>query len=99
MGGAIWLERRSALRLAEDRLARLADGMAGSLDTTLRERFREIQVVAGLAPCASAGPPIAATRGILTAMRTTAPDYAWLGFVAPDGRVRAGTEGCSKGWR
>lgn len=98
VGGAIWLERRSALRLAEDRLARLADGMAGSLDTTLRERFREIQVVAGLAPLRerwTTDP--AATRGILTAMRTTAPDYAWLGFVAPDGRVRAGTEGMLEG--
>ncbi len=83
VGGAIWLERRSALRLAEDRLARLAAGMAESLDTTLRERFREIQVVAGLAPLRErwTSDP-SATRGILTAMRTTAPDYAWLGFVA-----------------
>ncbi len=98
VGGAIWLERRSALRLAEDRLARLAAGMAENLDTTLRERFREIQVVAGLAPLRErwATDP-AATRGVLTAMRTTAPDYAWLGFVAPDGRVRAGTEGMLEG--
>ena len=98
LGGAIWLERRSALRLAEDRLARLAAGMAESLDTTLRERFREIQVVAGLAPLRErwvADP--SATRGILTAMRTTAPDYAWLGFVATDGRVRAATEGMLEG--
>ncbi len=98
VGGAIWLERRSVIRLSEDRLARLAAGMAESLDTTLRERFREIQVVAGLAPLRAlwAGDP-AAMRGVLTAMRTTAPDYAWLGFVAPDGRVRAGTEGMLEG--
>ncbi|WP_279358701.1 sensor domain-containing diguanylate cyclase [Methylobacterium indicum] len=98
VGGAIWLERRSAVRLAEDRLGRLAAGMAESLDATLRERFREIQVVAGLAPLRerwTADP--SAARGVLAAMRTTAPDYAWLGFVAADGRVRIGTEGMLEG--
>ncbi|WP_053078686.1 sensor domain-containing diguanylate cyclase [Methylobacterium tarhaniae] len=96
--GAVWLERRSAAELAGDRLARLAAFMAGSLDTTLRERFREIQVVASLAPLRerwNADP--AATRGVLAAMRTTAPDYAWLGFVARDGVVRAATEGMLEG--
>ncbi|TNC09430.1 diguanylate cyclase [Methylobacterium terricola] len=94
VGGAVWLERRSTVRLAEARLARLAAGMAESLDTTLRERFREIQVVAGLEPLRErwTGDP-AMIRGVLSAMRTTAPDYAWLGFVTPDGRVRVGTEG------
>ncbi|AWN48768.1 hypothetical protein DK419_22445 [Methylobacterium terrae] len=94
VGGAVWLERRSAVRLAEARLARLAAGMADSLDTTLRERFREIQVVAALEPLRERwGSDATTIRGVLSAMRTTAPDYAWLGFVAPDGRVRVGTEG------
>ncbi len=98
VGGAVWLERRSALRLAEARLARLAGGMAESLDTTLRERFREIQVVAGLDPLRERwGADATTIRGVLTAMRTTAPDYAWLGFVAPDGRVRVGTQGMLEG--
>lgn len=98
VGGAIWLERQSAVGLAEDRLARLAVGMAESLDATLRERFREIQVVAGLVPLRerwAADPSM--TRGILAAMHATAPDYAWLGFVTPDGHVRAGTEGMLEG--
>ncbi|TGD96723.1 sensor domain-containing diguanylate cyclase [Methylobacterium nonmethylotrophicum] len=96
--GAVWLERRSALALAEARLARLAAGMAESLDATLRERFREIQVLAGLEPLRErwGGDPTA-IRGVLSAIRTTAPDYAWLGFVAPDGRVRVGTEGMLEG--
>ncbi|MFH6781284.1 MULTISPECIES: sensor domain-containing diguanylate cyclase [Methylobacterium] len=94
VGGAVWLERRSALRLAEARLARLAAGMAESLDITLRERFREIQVVAGLEPLRErwASDPTM-VRGVLSAMRATAPDYAWLGFVAADGQVRVGTGG------
>ncbi len=98
VGGALGLERRSAERLAEERLERLAGGMAESLDATLRERFREIQVVAGLALLRerwTADP--AAARGVLAAMRTTAPDYAWLGFVAADGRVTIGTEGMLEG--
>ncbi|AWN50958.1 sensor domain-containing diguanylate cyclase [Methylobacterium sp. 17Sr1-1] len=98
VGGAVWLERRSAVRLAEARLARLASGMAETLDVTLRERFREIQVVAGLAPLRERWTSDATmVRGVLSAMRTTAPDYAWLGFVALDGRVRAGTEGMLEG--
>ncbi|MGX7708558.1 sensor domain-containing diguanylate cyclase [Methylobacterium sp. Gmos1] len=98
VGGAVWLERRSAVRLAEARLARLAAGMAETLDVTLRERFREIQVVAGLEPLRERWTSDATmVRGVLTAMRTTAPDYAWLGFVAADGRIRIGTEGMLEG--
>ncbi|KMO42892.1 hypothetical protein VQ02_01805 [Methylobacterium variabile] len=98
VGGAVWLERQSALQLAEARLVRLAAGMAETLDATLSERFREIQVVAGLAPLREhwIGDP-SVTRSVLAAMRTTAPDYAWLGFVAPDGRVRVATDGMLEG--
>ncbi|UHC15367.1 sensor domain-containing diguanylate cyclase [Methylobacterium currus] len=98
VGGAVWLERRSAVRLAEARLARLAAGMAETLDATLRERFREIQVVAALEPLRERWSSDATmVRSVLTAMRTTAPDYAWLGFVAADGRIRVGTEGMLEG--
>ncbi|PIK69899.1 GGDEF domain-containing protein, partial [Methylobacterium frigidaeris] len=98
VGGAVWLERRSAIQLAEARLARLATGMAETLDVTLRERFREIQVVAGLEPLRERWSSDATmVRGVLAAMRTTAPDYAWLGFVSADGRIRVGTDGLLEG--
>ncbi|GJD47501.1 hypothetical protein OPKNFCMD_0209 [Methylobacterium crusticola] len=92
-GGAIWIERRAAIRLVEANMAQLAATMASILDGALRERFREVQTLAGLEPMRPLWHAAPATvRTVLDALHVSQPDYAWIGFVGPDGTVRSATQ-------
>lgn len=68
------------------------------LDRGMFERYREIRNLAAMPPLKNiwTGDP-AMVRQVLEQLRTSYPDYAWIGFAAPDGTVRAATQGMLEG--
>jgi diguanylate cyclase (GGDEF)-like protein len=76
----------------------LAGNLADRLDMQMFERVREFRNMAELKPLRGvwAGGPND-IRSVLEQLQSTLPDYAWIGFSAPDGRVRAATKGMLEG--
>ncbi|WP_158807552.1 sensor domain-containing diguanylate cyclase [Beijerinckia sp. L45] len=97
-GGAAWIAKRDAVQRISQETAALAGTMASALDSTMFERFREIQLIAGLEPLKSVwrSDPVK-VRNVLNTLQTSLPTYAWIGFAAPDGTVRASTKGILEG--
>jgi diguanylate cyclase (GGDEF)-like protein len=96
--GATWIAKRDAVQRISDETTELAGNMASALDSTMFERFREIQLVAGLEPLQSVwrSDP-AKVRNVLNTLQTSLPTYAWIGFATPDGTVRASTKAILEG--
>ena len=71
---------------------------ASLLDRGMFERFREARNLAAMPPLKDiwAGDP-AVIRQVLEQLRTSYPDYAWIGYATPDGTVRAATQGMLEG--
>lgn len=63
------------------------------LDRAVYERSREVQFVAGLAPFRDADQPPAERRRVLEALLDASPDFAWLGFADPTGKIVSATQG------
>jgi PAS domain S-box-containing protein len=83
------LARRTLLR-SQHR----AGALAQQLDAELHGAVRELQLLArGLRPDAS----VPALRAELEFLRQRSPKFVWLGFVSPDGKVLAGTQGWLEG--
>jgi diguanylate cyclase (GGDEF)-like protein len=97
-GGAGLMAYRQALAQVEAETARLALATSTRLTESLHSRYREIALLAGLEPLRPlwTGRP-EALRPALEALLRTAPDYAWIGFAAADGSVRAATHGLLEG--
>lgn len=97
-GGATWIAKRDAMQRISRDTTELAGSMASALDSTMFERFREIQLVAGLEPLQSVwrSDP-AKIRNVLNTLQMSLPTYAWIGFATPDGTVRASTKGVLEG--
>jgi diguanylate cyclase (GGDEF)-like protein len=96
--GAALLARRQAINDAHLELAAMAHTMANRLDQNMLERYREIKNIANLEPLRSIWTGDAAkVRGVLNQLQSSLGDYAWLGFAAPDGTVRAATRGMLEG--
>lgn len=84
----------STTRLREERgtaLHELAFQMSDKLDRGMFERYRDLQIVATLAPIRNPTATIAARRALLQTLQDTYPDYAWIGFADTEGRVVAST--------
>src|SRR6478752_6115968 len=70
-------------------LAELANQTTGRLDRAMFERYREVSLMAQRLSSAQLGE----IRAEIDAMQRTYPNYAWVGYVDPAGRVMAGTKG------
>ena len=70
-------------------LAELADQTTTRLDRAMFERYREVGLMAQRLADADMGE----VRTGIDVMQRTYPNYAWIGFADPSGRVLAGTKG------
>lgn len=75
----------------------LAFQMSKELNRNLFERYREIQIIAGLEPFGQASAPPAAQPPLLDRLQSTYPHYSWIGFAAPQGEVISSTQGMLQG--
>ncbi len=89
-------ERQRAAQTGQD-LAALARTLAGALDRGMFERHREIRLVASIETLTAPDVTQEEQRQLMEMRQRTFPSYAWLGFVRPDGVVRAGTGGVLEG--
>jgi HAMP domain-containing protein len=69
----------------------LAAQMNDKLDRTIFERYRTLQLAAALPALRTFDTPAAERRRVLAALQETTPDFAWIGFIDPTGRVIAAT--------
>ena len=72
-------------------LAELAYQMTDKLDRGMFERYRDIQILASLAPVKDPNAPASAKRELLEKLQTTYPDYAWIGLTNEKGKVLVST--------
>ncbi|MBD0335222.1 MAG: PAS domain S-box protein, partial [Cyanobacteria bacterium Co-bin13] len=108
-GGTIFLSAlilgAAAGTLAQNRIEQnigrdlnhLADQMSDRLDINMFERYREIQIIAGLEPFRNAQTPVAEQQALLDTLQNTYPSYSWIGFTDTQGLVRASTQGILQG--
>jgi diguanylate cyclase (GGDEF)-like protein len=96
--GAGLMAYRQAQAQVEAEMVQLALATSTQVTDNLHSRYREIALLAGLEPLRPlwTGRP-EALRPALEALQRTAPDYAWIGFAAADGTVRAATHGLLEG--
>ena len=69
----------------------LAYQMSDKLDRVIYQRYHEMQLAATLGPFRTSDASEAERRMLLQAMLESAPDFAWIGFADPTGRVRVAT--------
>ena len=92
------LARQQAVKDVELELVTLARTMADRLDQHMFERYREIKNVGSLAPLRVIWRgDVGDVRSVLNQIQNTLPEYAWLGFATPDGKVQAATKGMLEG--
>lgn len=85
-----------ATQEARLRLEQLSWQMRDSLDRTLEQAVRDVQLVSSLQLVRRAN-DASAVRKILESVQRNYPDYAWIGLASPDGRVLASTGGLLEG--
>lgn len=78
-------------------LTQIAQQMAGSLDQNLFERYREIQIIAGLEPFRNPQASDSEIQAVLDTLQDTYSIYAWIGFADQQGVVQASTQGILEG--
>lgn len=71
----------------------LAFQISDKLDRSLYERVRELQFSAGLSQLRTPGATPAERRRLLDSVLDASPDFAWVGFVDPNGKVVSATQG------
>ncbi|MBU8539961.1 GGDEF domain-containing protein [Falsiroseomonas tokyonensis] len=87
-------------RLVQDhgaRLAAVAGAMAARLDAGLSAWARDVALLARFAAFQQDPPDPAAARRLLEDLQTRSPEFSWIGFAGPDGRVIAATGGLLEG--
>ena len=87
-----------AIERTNEEMRDLAATMAQRLDREMFERYREVRNLASLRSLGSRWreDPTEA-RSTLNQLQNTLPNYAWIGFVTPEGTVRASTKGMLEG--
>ncbi|CAO3428327.1 hypothetical protein [Azospirillum doebereinerae] len=92
-------------RLIGDQLHQHADQVADKLDRGMFERYRDLLVATSLDSVRSAGASRDSRRAVLQRLKDTYPDYAWIGFIEPNGilqvatdRVLEGMDVNARGW-
>ncbi|WP_170937001.1 MULTISPECIES: ATP-binding protein [Rhodomicrobium] len=78
-------------------LALVADQMQDKLDRSIFERFKELDTTARLLRTFDIPANPDQIRVWLDELRSSGDDYAWIGFVRPDGHVGRATEGRYEG--
>lgn len=91
LGGT--LLRRSLERQTGATFETLAFQVSDKLDRVIHQRFRELQLAAGLAPFRNAEANAAERRQLLEALQFTSRDFAWIGLTDAKGVVRVATRG------
>ncbi len=97
----VWLavERtvgREFERRAQNRVGQAAWLYADQISRQFTRRVAEVQLFAhdvGMQP----GATLAERRAALARLKAASPTYFWIGYVTPDGRVEAGTDGLLEG--
>ncbi|RUO79945.1 hypothetical protein CWI84_08270 [Idiomarina tyrosinivorans] len=74
-----------------ENLTQLSSQLSDTLDRGLYERKRDIQVAASLISRYRLGDDQQAVRDLLNKLQETYSDYAWIGFVDPNGKVISAT--------
>jgi diguanylate cyclase (GGDEF)-like protein len=77
------------------RLEQLSWQMRDSLDRTLDQAVRDVQLLSSLPSIRTTEPIV--VRKVLESMQRNYPDYAWICFATPDGKVLASTGGMLEG--
>jgi diguanylate cyclase (GGDEF)-like protein/PAS domain S-box-containing protein len=85
-----------ARREAEQRLQQLSWQMRDALNGVVRKATSDVQLLSELPRLREGGDP-AKMRLLLESLQKTFPDYAWIGFATPDGKVLAATQGVQEG--
>jgi diguanylate cyclase (GGDEF)-like protein len=75
----------------------LAAQMRDKLDRSMFERYRDMAIVAALDPLIAPELRDENRRAYLANLQRTYPDYAWIGYTDPDGKVLASTGGLLEG--
>lgn len=78
-------------------LTQLASRMAFSLESDVRERFREVQHLAKLQPLLREELSASSWRPVVEQLQASFSHYAWLGLALPNGNVIAATGGVLQG--
>ena len=79
------------------RLGHIAIGLRDRLDTGMYEREQDMRILAELEAARAAREGPAALRKQLEQRRAGFPEFSWIGFADPDGRVVAATGGLLEG--
>ncbi|MCK7613672.1 sensor domain-containing diguanylate cyclase [Roseibium sediminicola] len=96
--GAYVVARNESLRESRWDLTLIARNLTQRLDQTVFERHREIGSVSNRVVMRSKWTTDTATvRATLDQLQNSVSQYAWIGFIAPDGTVLAATEGLLEG--
>lgn len=78
-------------------LTQIAHQMSSELDHNMFERYREIQIIAGLQPFSGAQTTNSEKRSLLNTLQSSYPSYSWIGFADQSGIVQASTQGLLQG--
>ena len=78
-------------------LALMANQLAGALDRSLFERYREIQIIAEFKMVRGFTQTDVDRQSLLERLQSTYPDYAWIGFADQEGVVQVSTKGLLEG--
>ena len=73
-----------------------ADALRDALDRGMAHNFEEVRIMAQLDQVSQGRDAVAIGRA-LSQMHAGFPQFTWLGFVAPDGKVLAATDGLLQG--
>lgn len=96
-----WLATRSLQGSLDQHLGpgfeSLAVQLSDKLDRALYERYRTLQLTAQLAPLRAYDAAVADRRRVLAAVQDSTPDFVWIGFANPQGRIVAATGGVLEG--
>ncbi|MEE1612905.1 sensor domain-containing diguanylate cyclase [Microvirga sp. CF3016] len=96
--GAAYIAQSRVRQIVMSNEAHDAALTTSTLDRGMFERYREIRNLAAMPPLKDIwrGDPTV-IRQVLEQLRTSYPDYAWIGYVTPEGTVRAATQGMLEG--
>ncbi|MCW7536947.1 diguanylate cyclase [Aquabacterium sp. A7-Y] len=88
--------RQHATRQALIALTQIAWQMRDHLDRGMSYRYNQMVVLAGHEALVEGSDPVE-TRHLLERVKSRFPEYAWLGYCRPDGRVEAAIGGLLEG--
>jgi diguanylate cyclase (GGDEF)-like protein len=96
--GAAYIAQSRVRQIVMNNEAHDAALTTSILDRGMFERYREVRNLAAMPPLKDiwTGDP-AMIRQVLEQLRTSYPDYAWIGYATPDGTVQAATQGMLEG--